>query len=169
MDWILFAVQWLHVVLAILWFGGILFSDFILIPAFDTLPLATRRAATAAIGVRANKVLPPAAMAVIALGIVRGTVFGPIKSIDALFGTAYGITWLVALLVSIGVVVFAIRVIGPMLESLASIPETEAQNADGSASPRLVAVLDRIKRLLLLELGLFLVIFTCMILMRFGL
>jgi uncharacterized membrane protein len=33
MDWLLFVVQWLHVFLGIFWFGAVLYSDFILIPA----------------------------------------------------------------------------------------------------------------------------------------
>jgi hypothetical protein len=37
---------------------------------------------------------------VVLLGIIRGTVFGPIRSFSFLFTSAYGITWLIALLVS---------------------------------------------------------------------
>ena len=168
MDWVLFAVQWLHVILGVLWFGAVLYSDFILIPALNTLPLTTQKTIGAALGARANRILPPVAIAVLLLGIVRGTVFGPIKSLEAL-ATPYGITWLVALIVTIGTIVFAIRVLAPNLERLASIPDAEAFNADGSPSATLVALIARTKRITFLELGLFLVIFTCMILMRFGL
>jgi hypothetical protein len=50
-----------------------------------------------------------------------------------------------------------------------AIPEAEALNADGTPTPALVAAVDDAKRNTVLELGLFAVIFTCMILMRFGL
>jgi hypothetical protein len=40
---------------------------------------------------------------------------------------------------------------------------------DGSPTPELTAAVDRVKRLVTLELLGFLAIFTCMILMRFGL
>ncbi len=168
MDWVVVAVQWLHVLLGIFWFGAVLYSDFILIPALNTLPLGTQKTVAAALGARANRILPPVAIAVVLLGIVRGTMFGPIKSIEAL-GTPYGITWLVALIVSIATVIFAIRVLGPALERLGSIPDAEAFNPDGSASARLTMLVAQAKRTAFLELGLFLVIFTCMILMRFGL
>jgi hypothetical protein len=41
-------------------------------------------------------------------------------------------------------------------------------NPDGTAAPELVAATDRVKIIASLELVGFLVIFTCMILMRFG-
>lgn len=168
MDWVLVGVQWLHVLLGIFWFGAILYSDFILIPALNTLPLGTQKTIGAAIGARAGRILPPVAMAVLLLGIVRGTVFGPIKSLEAL-GTPYGITWSVALVVTIATIVFAIRVLGPALGRLGSITDAEAFNPDGSPSAKLTTLVDGVKRKAFIELGFFLVIFTCMILMRFGL
>jgi hypothetical protein len=42
-------------------------------------------------------------------------------------------------------------------------------NPDGSPTPELAAATNQVKRLVSLELIGFLVIFTCMILMRFGL
>ena len=168
MDWVIVAVQWLHVVLGVFWFGAVLYSDFILIPALNTLPLPTQRTVGAALGARANRILPPVAIAVVLLGIVRGTVFGPIKSLEAL-ATPYGITWLVALVVTIVTIAFAIRVLAPALERLGTIPESEALNPDGSATPALTTLIARVKRLSFLELGLFIAIFTCMILLRFGL
>lgn len=92
---------------------------------------------------------------VILLGIVRGTVFGPIDSIDALFGTAYGITWLVALVVSIGLVVNGARNIGPATTALKDAPDFAAAGA-------------RLQRFAQIDLVGFLIVFTCMILMRFG-
>ena len=168
MDWALFGVQWLHVVLAIMWFGTVLFSDFVLIPALGTLPLATQRAAVAAIGARSNRIMPTVAGLVILLGILRGTVFGSIRSLEALTST-YGLTWLLALVLASGVFLFGLRVIGPSLERLGSISEAEAFNADGTPTARLTDALSAVKRNVLLELIGFVAVFTCMILMRFGL
>jgi hypothetical protein len=168
MDWLLFAVQWLHVILAILWFGSVLYSDFVLIPAFSTLPLTTQRAIGAAIAVRANRIMPPVAGAVILFGILRGTVFGPIDSLDDL-GSAYGITWLLSLVLAIGILIFGLRIIGPSLERLGSISDTEALNPDGTATAKLTALIDNVKRNVLIELLGFVVVFTLMVLMRFGL
>jgi hypothetical protein len=168
MDWVLFAVQWLHVILAILWFGSVLYSDFVLIPALNTLPLPTQRQVGAAIGARANRIIPPVAGAVILFGIIRGTVLGQVQSLEALT-TPYGITWLVSLVLAIGTFMYGLRVIKPSLDRLGSIPDSEALNPDGSASATLTALIAAVKRHVLLELGLFLAIFTGMILMRFGL
>jgi uncharacterized membrane protein len=167
MDWVLFAVQWLHVVLAIFWFGGALYGDFVLVPAFGTLPLVTQQQVGAAVGARANRIIPAAAGAVILLGILRGTVFGQIKTFEAL-GTTYGITWLVALVFAIGTFLWGFRVIGPSLERLGTISQAEALNPDGTPTPALAALVAVVKRNVLLELVGFVVVFTCMILMRFG-
>lgn len=167
MDWAVFIVQWLHVILAILWFGGVLYSDFVLIPAFNTLPLTTQRAAGAAIAIRARKVIPPVAGLVIVLGLLRGTVFGQVQSLTALT-SAYGLTWLAGLLLALGLYAFGLRVLTPSLDRLAAIPDSEALNPDGSPSATLATVLATVKRNAMLELLGFVLIFTCMILMRFG-
>ncbi|HEX2194052.1 MAG TPA: hypothetical protein VHK63_03715 [Candidatus Limnocylindria bacterium] len=168
MNWALFAVQWLHVILGVMWFGAVLYNAAILIPALQTLPLTKQREFGAAIARQGFKVIRPVSIAVIVLGILRGTVFGPIQSVDAL-GTAYGITWLVALVLAIAAFLWAEFVIARALDRMNAIPEAEAIGPDGQPTPAFVAVIDDAKRKTVLELGFFLAIFTCMILMRFGL
>jgi phosphate/sulfate permease len=162
------AIQWLHVGLGIVWFGASLFQALILFPALGRFPLGMQRDVGRAIGERAFVVIRPIAFAVIVLGILRGTVFGRIRGIEDLV-TPYGVTWLVALGFTIGAVIWAERVIRPSLERLATMPPSEAFGPDGSGSAALVAAGDIAKRNAVLELGFFAVIFTCMILMRFGL
>jgi hypothetical protein len=81
------------------------------------------------------------------------------------FGTAYGLTWLTALIVTLLTYLFGLRVIVPALREM----DLAAVEPDGSATLALVASTNRVKRLVGLELMGFLVIFSCMILMRFGL
>jgi hypothetical protein len=81
------------------------------------------------------------------------------------FTTAYGITWLVALVTAIAVFFWGRIVIVGAVRRLTEAPLT----ADGGPTPELDAALARAKRVTVLELLGFLVIFTCMILMRFGL
>jgi hypothetical protein len=50
-----------------------------------------------------------------------------------------------------------------------AIPEAEALGPGGAPSPALDAAIAVVKRTAVLEIGFFVVIFTCMILMRFGL
>jgi uncharacterized membrane protein len=168
MNWLQVTVQWLHVLLGIVWFGTVLYNALILIPAINPLPLGRQREFGRAIGERAFKVIRPVAIAVIALGILRGTVFGPINGLDDLT-TAYGITWLVALAFAIAAYFWAETMIGPALERMNAIPEAQAIGPDGQPSQQLADAVARVKRVSVLELGIFVVIFTCMILMRFGL
>ena len=168
MNWAQFVVQWLHVLLGIIWLGTVLYNVLILIPAVSAMPLGRQRELGQILGPQAERIITPVAMAVIALGIIRGTVFGPIKGLEEL-ATPYGITWLVALAFAVGAYFWGGRVAGAALERMNSIPEAEAMDSAGKPTPRLVAAVDDVKRKMVLELGFFAVIFTCMILMRFGL
>jgi uncharacterized membrane protein len=167
-DWGLFVVQWLHVFFGIFWFGAVLYGDFILIPALNTLPLAKQREFGSVVGARGIRVIRPVGIATILLGIIRGTFFGQIQSVDALT-TTYGLSWSVALIAAIATFWWGDRVITPAVERLMKLPEPEAVGPDGQPSPRLVTILDDVKRKAGLELIGFFVIFTTMILMRFGL
>jgi uncharacterized membrane protein len=166
-DWLLFAVQWLHVLAAITWFGAMIYTDFILIPAVTTLPPREQRLAGAAIGRQSVKVIMGAATAVIVLGILRGTVFGQIKDFDHLT-SVYGLTWLLALVLSLVTYYWGLRVITPAVARFNEFDLERAMLPDGTANPAMVALVADIKRKTMLELLLFLAIFTCMILMRFG-
>jgi uncharacterized membrane protein len=75
-DWAVFAVQWLHVLLAILWFGNTLSLATITIPAISKLPLVRQQEIGAQLGQRGLRVIDIVAPAVIILGVIRGTVLG---------------------------------------------------------------------------------------------
>ena len=167
MDWPQFAVQWLHVLFAITWFGAVIYTDFILIPALTTLPPREQRTAGSAIGNQSARIITGAAAAVIVLGILRGTVFGSIKTLDALT-TTYGLTWLFALALTVFTFFWGLKVIIGALEKFNAFDLEKATLPDGSQNPEMVALIADIKRKSQLELLFFLAIFTCMILMRFG-
>jgi hypothetical protein len=69
------------------------------------------------------------------------------------------------LLLTVGVYAWGLRVLEPALRRMDQAPVS----ADGSPTPELVAATTRVKALVGVELLGFLAIFTCMILMRFGL
>jgi hypothetical protein len=165
MDWLVVGVQWAHVLLGILWFGNALVLSAIVIPAINRLPIVTQRAISSYIGSRATPIFHVVVPLIIVLGIVRGTAFGPINSVEAVFRSWYGLTWLVALAATAATYAFGVLVIVPALRRMDAAPIA----ADGSATPELTAETTRVKRLVGLELIGFLTIFTCMILMRFGL
>ena len=93
-------------------------------------------------------------MLVLVLGILRGTVFGRIQSIDALT-TTYGIVWIIALVFTLGLIFTGARFMGPQLrgtQGRAGLPRARA-SACGRCRASTSAC--------------FGVVFTCMILMRF--
>jgi uncharacterized membrane protein len=167
-DWLQFAVQWLHVIAAITWFGAVIYADFVLIPALMTLPPIDQRRTGEVLGKRADKVITPAAIATVVLGILRGTVFGPVKTVEFL-GTSYGITWLVALILGIGLLYWGTQVLGAALGRFNAFDISRTTLADGSPNPEYTALVADVRLKGLLEFVGFLAIFTCMILMRFGL
>lgn len=164
MNWIVFGVQWLHILLGIIWFGNSLAVAAILIPSLNPLPIPTQREVGSRYGERATRVFDVVAPSVILLGFIRGTFLGTIHGVDDVFATAYGITWLVALVAAAVTFLWGRIVINGAVRSmnLASV------NPDGTATPELEQATDRVKLVAVLELVWFLVIFTCMILMRFG-
>jgi uncharacterized membrane protein len=168
MDWLQFGAQWLHVLLGITWFGSAIAANFIFIPALMRMPMAQQQSMAAAYGEAAGRLLTMAGAGVIVLGFLRGTVLGPIKSLDML-GSQYGITWLVALVAAIATFAWGKKVLEPAIKRLNSVDPSRAVLADGSLAPELVAAIADVKLKAMLELLGFLVIFTCMILMRFGL
>jgi uncharacterized membrane protein len=167
LDWAQFAVQWLHVLAAITWFGAVIYTDFILIPAITTLPPREQRTAGTAIGNRSARVIMGAAAAVILLGFVRGTVWGRIHSLDALT-TPYGFAWLLALVLAVVTYFWGLKVIIGALERFNAFDLDQAVLPDGRQSPVMLGLIADIKRKSQIELLLFLVIFTCMIFMRFN-
>lgn len=163
MDWIVFAAQWTHVLLGILWFGTVLSLDVIVIPAIGRLPVVAQRDVSSVIGARATPLFRVVVPLVIVLGVVRGTVLGPIRSPEALV-TPYGLTWLLALAATVATYLWGLFVLVPAIRAMDEAPV----GPGGEATPSLASATDRVKRLVMVELLGFVVIFTCMILMRFG-
>jgi uncharacterized membrane protein len=113
-------VQWLHILAGVIWFGGYVLIDFALWPALLRQPAPEARATFVVIAKYVGPLMALSGSLVVLLGIVRGTVLGPIKSLDALFGTAYGLTWLAALVIALFLSVWDARwhdrLVGPAWE-----------------------------------------------------
>jgi uncharacterized membrane protein len=164
MNWLAFIVQWLHVLLGIFWFGNAIAVAVILIPAISKFPIPTQREIGGRYTAIAEPIFKVVAPTIVVLGIIRGTVFGPINSVEDL-ATPYGITWIVALLATIATFLWGLYVIGGAAKVMNAAPLA----ADGGPTPELERATARIKQVAVLELLGFIVIFTCMVLMRFGL
>jgi len=165
MHWIVVVVQWLHVLLGIIWFGNSLVLALILIPTLNPLPIPIQREVGGSYGERATRLFDVIVPLILILGFVRGTLLGPIDSVADAFGTTYGLTWLVALTVAVATFLWGRLVIVPAVRRMNTAPLDD----EGGATPALVDATDRVKRVVVLELIGFFVIFSCMILMRFGL
>ena len=152
-------VQWLHVILGVFWFGSNLYTNIVVIPAVGTLPLTEQQKIGGLLGPASARVITPVSILVVLIGFLRGTVFGSLRSLDAVFGSAYGITWFIALLLGIELILWGALVISPRAEGLNRAKSTEEY----------ARVFGELKVVALLEILGFLAIFTCMILMRFGL
>lgn len=97
MDWAAIAAHWLHVLFATMWFGGYMVRVLLIDPIVRTLPESSTAAFGAAAEKRGRRLFPAIIVLVGVTGILRGTLFGPIKNFDVLFGTAYGWTFLAAI------------------------------------------------------------------------
>jgi len=162
MLWLTIVVQWLHVFLGIFWFGGTLYLDFIIIPSIMGLPQEQQPAVSKRISQQSVRVILPVATLVILVGLLRGTVFGPVRSLDFLFGTAYGITFFIGFLAALATYMWGLFVITPTAKKLEVLPTDEKSKMVYNAT------LTKIKIFGQLELLGFAGILTCMILMRFG-
>jgi len=150
-------VEGLHMLLAIFWFGGTMWANFVLGPASARASAAAAGEMGAQIGIQATRVIPPVAGLAILLGFLRGTVWGPVTSIDAVFNTGFGRWWFIALILALATFVWGQRVTGPAAASIGSA---------GSDVERAARV-QRTIRLASIELVGFCGIFSMMILMRF--
>jgi putative copper export protein len=103
---LLLTVHWLHVATATIWAGGLAAFALVVWPWLLSRPAPEAKAAVQAMDRTAAKVLGASGGSAVLLGILRGTVFGPVQSFEAWYGTRYG--WLMTiaflLFIAIGVV-----------------------------------------------------------------
>ena len=155
MNWLQFGVQWVHVLLGIVWFGYALSMYFLIAPPLQSLPEDQQRQAFKRLASVGPRVFPIVATLVLLLGIIRGTLLGRIDSFEAAFTTTYGIAWLVALVGTLSLFYTGARYIGPSFEALAESDDFQAAS-------------ERVRAVTRIDLVIFFIVFTCMIVMRFN-
>jgi putative copper export protein len=92
--WLQFSVRWLHILGATVWFGSFLILTYVVRPSLTDDELAAQ---ASRIGPRALRIVVPSIVVVGITGLLLGTIFGPIHSLADLVSTAYGLTWLAAI------------------------------------------------------------------------
>jgi uncharacterized membrane protein len=148
-------VHWVHVVAGLVWAGGMAFMVAAVWPALVRRP-SEARALFGAVAPAAGRLMRAAGPLVLVLGILRGTWLGPVRSWDALVGTAYGLTFLAATALTFGLAAYLGAVRG----------QFDARVWEGAAlAPGAAAYLRRARAVVLAGLA---GIVACMVLMRFG-
>jgi uncharacterized membrane protein len=91
-------IHWVHVFFGVFWFGTILYTRLVLFPALRTLPDDQYQAARRAmVSGNARRWTYTFGFGTVIFGILRGLVIGVFSRLD----TAYGATYLVALVLGV--------------------------------------------------------------------
>jgi len=91
----------IHIMLGITWAGGIMFIGWGVFPATLHLRLADQRQFLIKLMKGTHHLFTFIGALVILTGILLGTVFGPLHSLDAVWNTSYGNIWLTALIIGL--------------------------------------------------------------------
>ena len=150
---LLIAVQWVHVLGGIFWFGSTLTSNVVVIPAIKAQTAESQQGWWRSYSSSYGKLIAAVAGTTIVFGIIRGLLGG----VWSALGSPYGLTWIASLLLGIGLAFVGARLTGPTAGKLVS--EDHAHFG---------ANLAHLTRLGKVEIGLFVVLFSLMIAMRFG-
>src|ERR1700694_1759050 len=121
---LLIAVQWLHVLGGIFWFGSTLTNHVVVVPSIKAQPPESQKAWLRSYSSRYGQMIAAVGGTTILLGIIRGLVGG----VWSVLESAYGLTWVASLLLGIGLAFFGARLTGPTVARLAS-----AEHANYSA------------------------------------
>lgn len=161
--WLFIAVQWLHVFFGIFWLGSRLVVTFVLLPTMRRVSQANQQIFLGELIRHFVRIEPAIGFITLGFGLLRGTVFGQVTSPAIAFGTTYGLTWTAAVALGAAIAVLG-GVVGRNFIKLDSIKVA----TDGSSQLAFDRQLARTALYSRVSLALFLLIFTCMILMGFG-
>lgn len=90
-----------HILLGIIWFGGILFIGWGVFPASQKLKATVQREFLLYLMSWVHWLLTFAGIGVIVTGVIMGTVAGPIKDWESLLVTSYGRLFLTAFIIAV--------------------------------------------------------------------
>ena len=121
MVWVLSILLYLHVLGAIFWFGSGLMLQIVFIPALRTMPYEAQHPWLQALSANYSRIIGPVGGLTILFGILRGVFAGVLGSLN----TPYGITFVVAFVLAIPVIIVGARFIGPTAEKLAKAASSD--------------------------------------------
>ncbi len=151
----LVAFQFLHILFGSIFIGSLIYLRLVLWPTLLTRSSAEARTFYETLLKKTNVLLAASGGLNFILGILRGTLLGQLRSAEA-WGTPYGITFSIALLATLILLILSPR-LGP---ALLKKVWNGTSFAPGAAQ--------KVNRNFIFPLLLVLVILTCMVLMHFG-
>jgi len=123
-----------HILLAIIWVGGVLFVGWGVFPAAKTLAYNVQRSFFLTLMRFTHWFFTGAGLGVIVTGILLGTLLGPIQSWEQVWQTTYGNTWFTALV--IGVVTLIWGVVIAYRQAIKVFTNTSIWQEASAGSPR---------------------------------
>lgn len=107
MIWTMYqTVLWLHIVIAILWVGGVMFVGWAVYPASNKLDRAQQRTFLTALMKHTHWLFVIEGIGVIFTGILLGTILGPIDQWSDLYTTMYGRKFIAAFFLAVFVLLW---------------------------------------------------------------
>jgi hypothetical protein len=133
-------VQFIHVAAGAAWFGASLFANAALIPYISQQSRARQRELVGGVILGPERILIGTALGAAVTGLIRGIAFGRIQSVAAL-ATPYGIVWLGAIVIALGVFATGGRVTSPAARAIRDDVTASSQGSD----ERLATLLSRVR------------------------
>ncbi len=154
MVWFLGVLLFIHILGATFWFGSGLMLQVVFIPSLANMPYEAQHPWLQALSGNYSRIIGPVGGLTILFGILRGAFAGVFGSLN----TAYGITFVVAFVLAVPVIIVGARFIGPTAQKMAV-----AANRD-----EVIALAKQISRYGRLESGGMVVMLALMVAMHAG-
>ncbi len=154
MVWVLSVLLFVHVLGAIFWFGSGLTLQIVFIPSLANMSYEAQHPWLQALSGNYSRIIGPVGGLTILFGVLRGAFAGVFGSLN----TPYGITFVVAFVLAIPVIIVGARFIGPTAEKMA-----KAANRD-----EVLALAKQIARYGRIESGGMIVMLALMVAMHAG-
>lgn len=158
-------VTGVHIFLALIWVGGILFVGWGVYPAVKSLKLADQRKFLSSMMQKTHWLFTLAGLGVITTGVLLGTLLGPIRHWRDVWNTHYGNLWVTALIIALVTLIWGIFV-GFRQTMKMLVDDTLWQQAEAGNAKALNKRMMTITALESIEVIGFIVILICMILLR---
>jgi uncharacterized membrane protein len=152
--WVFSILLYLHILAAIFWFGSGLMLQLVFIPSLAGMTFDAQHAWLQALTRRYSRVIGAVGGLTVLLGIVRGISTGVLGALN----TPYGITYLVAIVLAVPLIVVGARFVGPTAQRMAA----------ATSSDEVVALSRKIRRYGVYEEGGMLVMLALMVAMHAG-